>query len=89
MADKQFLNGIRAFKPRENAPSFVKANLVINKAELIEFLESQPDEVRVSMKESQKGSYYLEVDTYQGNGEIKPKQPSQPANDIPTDDLPF
>lgn len=80
--DKQFVNGIRAFKPNEKAPSFVKANLTVNKTELLEWLDTQPDEIRVSMKESQKGSYYLEVDSYQ-------RQETKPKEDEVKDDLPF
>ena len=65
MAEKQFPNGIRAFKPNEKAPSFVKADLTINKAELTTWLQSQPDTIRLSVKESQKGTYYVEVNTFE------------------------
>ena len=65
MAEKQFPNGIRAFKPNEKAPAFVKADLTINKAELTTWLQSQPDTIRLSVKESQKGTYYVEVNTFE------------------------
>ena len=65
MAEKQFPNGIRAFKPNEKAPDFVKADLTINKAELTTWLQSQPDTIRLSVKESQKGTYYVEVNTFE------------------------
>ncbi len=44
MADKIFVNGLRVQKPRDNAPDFVKANVSINRAELITWLESQTGE---------------------------------------------
>ena len=65
MAEKQSPNGIRAFKPNEKAPAFVKADLTINKAELTTWLQSQPDTIRLSVKESQKGTYYVEVNTFE------------------------
>ena len=44
MADKIFVNGLRIQKPRDNAPDFVKANISINRAELLSWLTAQPDE---------------------------------------------
>jgi hypothetical protein len=85
MADKIFVSGIKVYKPRDNAPSFVKANLVIDKQALVSFLDEQAgNELRVVLKESQKGSYYLEVDSYQSAG----AQPSRPVKDE-SSDLPF
>ena len=65
MAEKQFADGIRAFKPNAKAPAFVKADITINKAELTTWLQSQPDTIRLSVKESQKGTYYVEVNTFE------------------------
>lgn len=65
MAEKQFADGIRAFKPNAKAPAFVKADLTINKEELTTWLQSQPDTIRLSVKESQKGTYYVEVNTFE------------------------
>jgi hypothetical protein len=85
MADKKFVSGIKVYKPRDNAPSFVKANLVIDKQSLVSFLDDQAgNELRVVLKESQKGTYYLEVDSYQQSS----AQPSRPVKDE-TDSLPF
>ena len=81
MAEKQFPNGIRAFKPNDKAPDFVKVDLTINKSELTTWLQSQPDTIRLSIKESQKGTYYIEVNTFT-------PQP-QNAPNIKEDDLPF
>ena len=44
MADKIFVNGLRIQKPRDNAPDFVKANISINRAELLSWLTEQTDE---------------------------------------------
>ena len=54
MADKQFADGIRAFKPNAKAPDFVKVELTINKAEFTAWLASQPDEVRLRLNSRRK-----------------------------------
>ena len=88
MAEKQFPNGIRAFKPNEKAPDFVKVDLTINKSELTTWLQSQPDTIRLSAKESQKGTYYIEVNTFTPQQKESIPQP-QSAPKVEEDDLPF
>ena len=63
-----FVEGMRAFKPNAKAPSYVKGNLKINRYELMMWLDKQPEEINIDLKESQKGGYYLSVSDY------KPKQ---------------
>jgi hypothetical protein len=99
--EKQFVNGIRAFKPNDNAPEFVIANLEINKNELLAFLNGQPDKIKVDMKRSQKGGFYLEVNTWQPKQDpqqqkreatknfYQPSTVSNISNQVPVDDLPF
>jgi hypothetical protein len=83
--EKVFLNGIRAFKPNEKAPAFVIANLVVTKAELMAFISTQPETFKVNLKASQKGSYYLEVDSYVS----KEKASFEAQAPAETSDLPF
>lgn len=67
MADMIFVNGLRASKPRDKAPDFVKADLSINRPELITWLESQSGEwVNAQILDSKKnpGTWYVKVDTY-------------------------
>jgi hypothetical protein len=64
MSDTQFINGIRFYKPNEAAPDFVIANGSINKAELLTFLETQPDELRFNVKMSKGGNFYGAIDTF-------------------------
>lgn len=92
MADKQFLDGIRAFRPNEKAPEYVIANLVINVSELESFLKKQTNnEVKVDLKRSQKGSFYLEVNSWQPKTtNAQPTSNASTANiNEPLDDLPF
>lgn len=63
--EKQFVNGLRVYKPRQGTPEFFKHNLVVNKSELLEWLKVQPDEeIRIDIKESREGKTYAEVNTW-------------------------
>ena len=65
MSNVQFPTGISAFKPNDKAPSFIKANISIKKAELIEWLKSQGDTIKLDLKESKdSGKYYLSVNDF-------------------------
>lgn len=81
MADAQFLEGIRFFKPHQNAPSFVKAAGEIKKADLVAWLASQPDVIRFDIKESQKGSYYAALNLFEGKGKGATVQEKDAASD--------
>lgn len=86
MEGKKFAEGLRIFKPNAKAPAFVKADIVIKKEELINWLKDQPGEdIKLSVKESTKGNWYAEVNDY------KPTQPQvQGTAKIEEDnDLPF
>ncbi len=69
----EFPQGIRAFKPNEKAPDFVKANLVIN-GEFMEWYQNNNNggEVRLDLKESKNGKYYLAKNEYTpGNSSLQ------------------
>ena len=88
-----FVEGIRAFKPHDKAPSFVKGSLKINRNELMMWLDKQPEEINIDLKESQKGGYYLSVSDYKptkeaGEAGWKKIEVSESLDDD-TDSLPF
>lgn len=83
--EKQFVDGLRAFKPNEKSPDFIKANVVIHTADLVKWLETQPEKIKIDLKESQKGSWYMEVNTWKPTAE--PTAP--PTNDELLEDVPF
>jgi hypothetical protein len=60
----EFPNGIRAFQPTKNAPEWVRGSLVLNKTELMDWLRSQGNEIRLDIKQSKKGSWYLSVSDF-------------------------
>lgn len=92
MADKQFVNGIRVYKPRDNAPDFVIADLVVNIEELKTFLHNMGSEFRAVIKSGNKG-YYMEVNTYKQGQQNTQSPAQQPMYNEPlnggVDDLPF
>lgn len=62
-----FIEGIRFFKPRENAPSWIKGNVVITLAELREFIKKNDikDQMRIDLcKSEKKGTYYFTLNQY-------------------------
>lgn len=67
MANKIFVDGLRADKPRDNAPDFVKANLSINREELLSWLTGQTEEwinAQILESKNKPGKWYVEVDTW-------------------------
>ncbi len=63
----KFADGIRVFKPKEGAPDFIKLNLVISVADVCQWLRDNEDEngqVRLDLKKSTKGNFYLSLNDY-------------------------
>lgn len=99
---KEFVNGLMAYQPHEKAPDFVKANLTIFRDDLIEWLKTQPEKIKVDIKQSKStGKWYPEVNTYkkkdwEGREEVKkriyterPEKNVVNADDVSVDDIPF
>ena len=80
-----FPKGVRVFAPKENAPSFVKGQIIISPNELFTWLKENPDvltdykgakQLKLSITERKDGSgWNTLVDTY------KPK--NEPDKDLP------
>ena len=74
MADVTFIDGIRVYKPRDNAPEFVKANCAIKANELLDFLDKHVGSdgiLRFDILEGRSGNYYTKLNTF------KPKSNNQ------------
>jgi len=79
MTDKIFADGLHYEPPPEKAPEYIKGKISIHVQRLTEWLEGHVNErgyVNITVKQSQKGSYYCELDTW------KPK-PKDDDNQIP------
>ena len=89
MDDIQFVDGLIVKCPKTNAPSFVKANISMKRAELIAWLTAQDGEwVNVDVKESKSGRWYAAVNTFQPK-QAKPesKPPAKVEDD--SSEIPF
>lgn len=84
MEQNNFTTGLRVFKPHENAPDFIKAQLVINVNEFLPYLEENAagdGTVRIDIKESRGGKWYAQKNTY--------KPQVETPQDNPMEDSPF
>lgn len=97
MSDKkeiEFVDGLIAKKPHENAPGFVVCNLSIKRKDLGNWLRNKTDDwINVDIKISKSGKYYAAVDSWKPNqGQMDElKQAAQGTPQVPDfdDDLPF
>ena len=91
-----FVDGLNIFRPSENAPEWVKADMVINPTQLVKWLEQNDQylregkrglELRLQIKQSAQGKLYASVDTYQPK--LKEQVTSKQTVVEAEDDLPF
>jgi hydrogenase maturation factor HypE len=91
-----FVDGLNIFTPSENAPEWVKADMVINPTNLIKWLEKNDQylkegkrglELRLQIKQSAQGKLYAAVDTYQPK--LKEEVTSKQTPVAEESDLPF
>jgi hypothetical protein len=83
-----FADGMKAFKPHDRAPEFVKAELVIDCQQFEDFMKANHvmGEIRITIKEGQKGPYYAALNTYYAalnTWRPEPQQYTQPQPDLP------
>ena len=63
---KEFVDGLIVKKPRETAPKWIKCNLSIKRADMIQWLEQKDSEwINVQLCEARSGKWYAEVDNWQ------------------------
>jgi hypothetical protein len=84
MAEKKetiFVEGVRFFKPRENAPTWIKGNVVINLQELREFIKKQSFSeplMRIDLcKSEKKGTYYFTLNQWKPEPKDAPVEPQK------------
>lgn len=88
----EFIDGITVKQPHEKAPDFVIADLAIQADKLIDWLQKNKNErgyVNGTIKRSQKGTLYVEKNTYQAQGQGRTTQSSNQSNSEESEDLPF
>ncbi len=85
--EQKFPKGIRAFKPRENAPDFVVTELVIDPKELVQYCKENQnllseykgaEQIKLTVLKSKDGTKHnIQVNTF------------KPTAKVETPDLPF
>ena len=77
-----FANGMKAFKPNERAPDFVIADLVIDQRQFNDFMLANHvmGEVRVTIKQGQKGPYYAALNTWRPEPRTMDETPQRAPN---------
>lgn len=81
----QFCKGMYVRRPSQNAPEFVIANLTLDRAELIAWLNEQPtDKVRVDVLASRtKDSWFVAVNNWKPGGNTSKPVGRQPPARAP------
>jgi len=97
----EFARGLRVFKPREKAPDFVIADLIIQVEELKQWTRENEhllenhngaEQLRLQILESKGGKYYAAVNNYQKGKAPEKEQSTEKAQSMEEttgDDLPF
>ena len=90
-----FVDGLNVYTPSQNAPDWIKADMVINPTKLVKWLQQNDDylkegkhglELRLQIKQSAQGKLYAAVDTYEPKlkAEVISKQPVvEEESDLP------
>lgn len=81
MSEPKFVDGLRVFKPHENVPDFIVANMLIRRDDrnaFLEFIADQPDDdIKIDIKRSKGGKYYTQVNEWKV-GQQPGQSPSRP-----------
>lgn len=83
MEDNKLAKGLYAFMPHEKAPDWVKLDLSVNVKDFVDWLQSQPQDdrgsVRITIAEGKSGKLYGKFNDF------KPKEEtvSEDSNDLP------
>lgn len=94
--EKIFANGIYVKKPKDTAPDFVKAQMLIKVPEALEFIKANAGDgwINLDLKKSREGKFYLEVNTWKPEKKddapkIADTKVDYPQEDISPEDIPF
>lgn len=93
MSEKEaviFTEGLKAYKPRDKAPDWIKADIAINVTEFVAFLQNhaKPDgTVRIQIKEGKTGNYYAALDQWTSG--VNPEPSKRSTDEEIADAIPF
>ena len=86
MNQAQFADGIYFNLPSRNAPDFIIGDIAINRDQFMNWLQTQPDKLRLSVKIAKSGKPYVAVNDWQPNSQpTQQGYPNRQATNIPQD----
>ena len=74
MNNTQFADGIFFNLPSRNAPEFIIGDIAINRDQFMNWLQAQPDKLRLSVKIAKSGKPYVAVNDWQPSNQQPPQQ---------------
>ncbi len=92
MAEKNYINGLRGFAPRQNAPDFVLGSMIITVEDLAKWIKANEAEAteyngkrqfKCNVLRAKNGGITFELDTW------KPQPKEEPVQEQEQGDLPF
>ena len=95
MSEKEFVDGLIVKPPHERAPEFVKMGISIKVKDLGNWLRQKhaagEEWVNLQVKQSQKGTWYAEVDNWRPDQAQRRQEPASGggSSDELDDDIPF
>lgn len=97
MSNQIFADGVNIFAPKDNAPEFIKGQLVIDLKALSAWVASNDNYItkdskgnsvlRLDIKTSKQGKLYASVNTYQPDGNKVIAQAAREKVNSPMDDM--
>ena len=85
MSDIEFVDGLVAKAPHDNAPDFVKCAISIKRADLGNWLRQRTDEwINVDVKVAKSGKWYASVNDFKPE---RQQETPAPADNATTDDF--
>ena len=95
MSDNNFIGGMFAKEPHENAPDFVKAGISIKLSDFAQYLRELKAEdpeiewLNAQLKVSKGGKLYIERDTWKPKEAAPAPEPASSGGGGIDDDIPF
>jgi len=67
---KEFVSGLYIYPPNENTAHFIKCKIVLNRQQLLEYLNnSREEKINLDVKENQEGKFYAEKNTWKADNQ--------------------
>lgn len=84
----EFVDGLRIYAPRDNAPDYIVANGEIEVGVMESWCKQRGGKVRIVIKRAKSGKYYASVDNWKPTAQREALRPeAAPTGEFQDDDL--